>query len=347
MNVMPLAIGSYGLVTGVGLDAPSSCAAIRCAIDKFQETRFMDSGGEWILASEVMLEQPWRGKTKLIKMLVSAVKECLARDARVKPEATPLLLCLAEPDRAGRVIDDDNQFFHELCTELGFEFHAKSRVIPQGHVGFATALLRARSLIQEGIAAQVLIAGVDGFLVGSTLAHYEEHERLLTSQNSNGFIPGEAAGAVLVQAPVNSSNSQLLCLGIGYGNEQSTVYSEDTPLRGDGMAQAIRSALSEAGCDMGATDFRITDISGEQYAFKEAALALLRVLRQRKEFYDLWHPADCVGEVGAAIGPVILSVLLAAMNKGYSPGNNVLAHFANDEGKRAAMVLSYQTVGGS
>ena len=58
MNVMPLTIGSYGLVTGVGLDAPSSCAAIRGAIDNFQETRFVDSGGEWILASEVPLEQP-------------------------------------------------------------------------------------------------------------------------------------------------------------------------------------------------------------------------------------------------------------------------------------------------
>ncbi len=347
MNVMPLAIGSYGLVTGVGLDAPSSCAAIRCAIDNFQETRFMDSGGEWILASEVMLEQPWRGKTKLIKMLASAVKECLAGESKVTPEATPMLLCLAEPDRAGRMIDDDNQFFHELCAELELEFHSKSRVIPQGHVSFATALLRARSLIQEGVAAQVLIAGVDGLLVGPTLAHYEEQERLLTSQNSNGFIPGEAAGAVLVQAPGKSANSQLLCLGIGYGNEQSTVHAEDIPLRGDGMAQAIRSALSEAGCDMGATDFRITDISGEQYAFKEAALALLRVLRQRKVFYDIWHPADCVGEVGAAIGPIILGVLLAAMHKGYSPGNNVLAHFANDEGKRAAMVLSYQAVGGS
>ena len=104
MNVMPLAIGSYGLVTGVGLDAPSSCAAIRCAIDNFQETRFMDSGGEWILASEVMLEKPWRGKTKLIKMLARAINECLSEEAKVKPEATPLLLCLAEPDRAGRMI---------------------------------------------------------------------------------------------------------------------------------------------------------------------------------------------------------------------------------------------------
>ena len=78
MSAMPLVLSSFGLVTGVGLDAPSTCAAIRCAIDAFEETRFMDAGGEWIMGCEVPLEQPWRGKTKLIKMAV----EGAARDAR-------------------------------------------------------------------------------------------------------------------------------------------------------------------------------------------------------------------------------------------------------------------------
>ncbi len=50
----------------------------------------------------------------------------------------------------------------------------------------------------ESAAAFVLVAGVDSFVSGPTLAAYEARERLLTSQNSNGFIPGEGAAAVLV-----------------------------------------------------------------------------------------------------------------------------------------------------
>ena len=46
MSTFPLAITSVGMVTGVGLSAPASCAAIRCGIDNFQDTRFMDSYGE-------------------------------------------------------------------------------------------------------------------------------------------------------------------------------------------------------------------------------------------------------------------------------------------------------------
>ncbi len=58
-----LSILSSGMVSAVGLSAPASCAAIRCALDNFQETRFIDAGGEWQVAASVPLEEPWRGRT--------------------------------------------------------------------------------------------------------------------------------------------------------------------------------------------------------------------------------------------------------------------------------------------
>jgi len=345
MTAHPLAIVGSGMVTGVGLTAPASCAAIRCAIDNFQETRFMDSGGEWIMGSGVELEQPWRGVSKLSKMLASALRECASSVPDFRLDQVPILLCLAEKDRPGRFDDLNNQVYIETQKELGISFHEKSAIIDQGRVSVAIALKHAQQMIYEQEISCLIIAGVDSLLVGPSLSSFEERERLMTKNNSDGFIPGEAAAAVIVKAPHKSGEPQLFCTGIGYGNEESTVDSENIPMRAEGMVQAIRNALTEADCDMGETDYRITDISGEQYAFKEAALALLRILRQRKAFYDIWHPADCIGEVGAAIGPVILSVLLAAMRKNYSEGNKVLAHLGNDEGKRAAVILSYQSIG--
>ena len=85
MTSLPLAITASGMVTGVGLNAPASCAAIRCAIDNFQETRFIDRGGEWIMGCEVRLEQPCRGKTKLIKMAAAAIRECLDGNKDIIP----------------------------------------------------------------------------------------------------------------------------------------------------------------------------------------------------------------------------------------------------------------------
>ncbi len=338
MSGIPLAITGTGLVTGVGLNAPSTCAAIRCAIDNFQETRFMDRGGEWIIGCEVPLEQPWRGKAKLIKMAASAIRECLEGNPQIKPANTPLLLCLSENERKGRVIDDDNRFFLDLLDELGLEFHEKSRVIARGRVAVAVALKHARQLIQEMKARHVLIAATDSLLVGPTLAHYEEHERLLTSQNSNGFIPGEAGAALVVEALFAKPEPQLICIGLGFGVEKAHVYSEE-PLRADGLTAAIKESLNDAGCGESVLEFKITDVSGEQYYFKEASLAFSRIERTKREEFDIWHPADCIGEVGAVLGLVMIAVLKTASEIDYPNGNNVLLHLANDDGKRSSIII--------
>lgn len=342
MNALSI-IGS-GMVSAVGLSAPASCAAIRCAIDNFQETRFIDRAGEWLMAASVPLEQPWRGRTKLIKMAARAIAEALHSTPGLAPEQTPLLLGLAEGERPGRLKDLDRTLLHAIEDELGLRFHPASSIIVHGRVSAAVALLEARKLLYQGGHRHVLVAGVDSFLSAATLTAFEQRERLLTSQNSNGFIPGEGAAAVVLSAPVASEQPQLLCIGLGFGMEKATVEAEDLPLRADGLTQAVRAALGEAGCGLEQMDYRLTDISGEQYYFKEASLALSRNLRVRKEFFHLWHPADCIGEVGAAIGPAMLAVALAASRKGYGEGPKIFCHLGNDAGQRAVALLSYQTV---
>jgi 3-oxoacyl-[acyl-carrier-protein] synthase-1 len=127
--------------------------------------------------------------------------------------------------------------------------------------------------------------------------------------------------------------------GLGFAREPVTIEAEG-PLRGEGMTQAVRAALTNAGVPIEQIDHRISDVSGEQYRFKELALALIRLLRERKVDLGLWHPADCVGETGAAALPLMLGVLLYGARKDYLPGPLFLAHLSNDDDKRAALVLS-------
>jgi 3-oxoacyl-[acyl-carrier-protein] synthase-1 len=67
---------------------------------------------------------------------------------------------------------------------------------------------------------------------------------------------------------------------------------------------------------------------------------MTRTLRARKERFEIWHPADCIGETGAAVGPCVLGVALAAARKSYSPGPGALCHFSGDDGDRLALVLA-------
>jgi len=327
------------MVTGVGLDAAASCAAIRCGINNFRETRFMDRGGEWIIGSEVPLDQPWRGRGKLVKLAAPAIRQCLSAVGNTGTEKIPLLLCVSEKTRPGRLEGLDEHLMNEVQDELGMRFHERSEVISNGRTGGVEALKHAIALFNEGEADCCIVAGVDSFLVAGTLSAYEERERLLTSRNSNGFIPGEAGSAVLVCAGRHNTGPGMSVVGIGFGREEATVESEE-PLRADGLVQAIREALSVSGLTMVELDYRITDISGEQYYFKETSLAMTRILREFKEDFDFWHPADCIGEVGAASVMCAIGVAAAASQKNYAPGEKVLCHFSNDNGERAAIILT-------
>jgi 3-oxoacyl-[acyl-carrier-protein] synthase-1 len=336
----PVAIKNVGLVTSVGLTAPSSCAAIRAKLSNPTETRFIDSGGEWIMAHQVPLEMPWRGRTKLCKMAAMAILEALRGIPREEWGRLPLLLCVAERERPGRFEGLDDELFLEIQQELDTRFTPDSAIVAHGRVSVAIALAQARKWVHEASYPLVLIAATDSLLTWPTLSVYEREDRLLTPRNSNGFMPGEAAGAVLVGEP--AGKGELLCAGVGFSMEKAHVDSGE-PLCADGLSSAIRSALAEAGCALHDLDYRITDISGEHYYFKEAALALSRILRQRKDDFDLWHPAEAIGEAGAAAGIAALAVAGAAARKVYAPGPGVLAHFANDAGQRAAAVLHFRS----
>jgi len=337
MAVPPVGVLGVGLVSAVGLTAAQSCAAIRCGINNFQETRFVDSSGDWLIGSAVELEEPWRGITKLAKMAARAVCDCLVTPPGQEVGHIPLLLCTAEEDRPGRFENLDRVLLDGIERELGIALHPNSRVVAQGRVGGAVALLQARRMMQEGLCTRVIVAGADTFLVSATLAAYDKADRLLRPDNSNGFIPGEAAGAALLGAWEESSAASLLCRGLGFAREPAS-WDSGKPLRAEGLIQAIRTALDEAGMALKDCDQRIADVNGEQYRFKEAALATTRLLRDRKVLFSLWHPADCIGEVGSATLPAMLAMLYWGARKDYLPGPIFLGHLGNDDDKRAAFI---------
>ncbi len=337
MTRAPLLIRGCGMTTAVGLTALASCAAIRARLDGFGETRFMAQGGTSIVGAMVPLKEPWRGVARLARLIIGPIRECLNAVPEASPETTPLLLGVAEPQRPGRLSGIDRELLPSLQKLLGVEFHSgASRLLPMGRIAGAVGVREAARLVNELGIRHVIVAGVDSYLVGPTLAAFESRDRLLTERNSNGFIPGEAGAAVLVGLDDGAAGLRIRSLGLA---KESATIEDEEPLRGYGLSDAYRQALNASGLRLHQIDYRIGDLTGEQYWFKEAALAEARVLRTRSEFQDIWHPADCVGEIGAAATPCCLGVAYWAAQKGYAPGPLGLAQAGNDDGRRIAMVL--------
>lgn len=296
--------------------------------------------GEFINCCRVPLRQWWHGVGKLGALAAAAIQECLSAGAIADRSKVPILLGCAEPSRPCPLVPLGDSLLVQLHEQLGVAPHPLSRLVPLGQVSGIAAFDLAHEILERGLASHCIVAGVDSYLHQDVVEAFMRHRRVLTPANSNGFIPGEAAGAVLLshQAP---PTPHLAITGWAGARESGTIESEE-PLTGRGLVEAIEGAFARAGTDIYATQYRITDLNGEHYKFKEAALATGRVMRRRhSELFDVWHPIEWIGEVGAAIVPCALGYQLHASIRDAAPGPQCLGHAGTDSGERGAYVSIY------
>jgi 3-oxoacyl-[acyl-carrier-protein] synthase-1 len=330
-------IVSIGMVTAVGLDAPSACAAMRARLDGFKETRFVTPNDEFLVGAPVPLPRNWIGEKRMAHLASGAICEAFETVPEARGQAA-LILCLAEEDRPGRPVRNNASLLRRIAEIVEIEPQARSRVVAHGRPSGHVALDQARRLITSGETSYVMIAGVDSYLTSRTVAYYLDENRILTPKNPNGFIPGEAAAAVLC---TRSNGKGLRLFGLGLSREIASIYNkEDLPLRGDGMTVAYHGAFAETGIEMNQLGYRIADLIGEQYWFKQSALASMRLLRGRHDFQDIWSPGESLGNVGAAAVPLMLGMAKTAVEKGYAAGNPVLVEASNDAGACGAAVFA-------
>lgn len=340
----PVGVVASGMVTGLGFNAAATLAALRAGVSAIRQTPWVDfASGEPLRGARVSLPQWWEGPGKLVELVAPAISECLA--AASEPlEAIPLLIGMAEPSRPGRTPQLEERLLEEIEFRLGLPAHRESRIFAGGQVGCAQALMKASSLFDDGRANLCVVAGVDSFLQQTTLDAYMERRRLMTASNSNGFFPGEAGCAVLVCRPGTTTRDELRVIGFGMAQEAATIEST-RPLRAVGLTNALKQAIATSGVSLNHVAFRVTDLSGEHYKFKEAMLAANRLNRGRRQTQlDLWHPSEYLGEIGAAIVPCLLGWTLHAQQHGYANGPLALCHAGSDDGQRVAMILRYETV---
>jgi 3-oxoacyl-[acyl-carrier-protein] synthase I len=343
-----LQIAGAGAATSVGLSLAASAAAIRAAVDNFQETHFYDRFGEPLLGAAIPLPLPGDtdgsrtgGSTRFAAALSMAIEECLA-NAAVKlplPASVPLLL-LGDDTRAKPLVETAHGVHRHCAHFFAQPERLHMQAFTSGESSCIAALAAAREFIAGGAPA-VLIAGVDSWLNVPDIHRGLSTDRLLSTSQAAGFIPGEAAAAVLVCADTPGTRGPVLLLrGIGMAEEPATLGS-DLPCTGRGLANALRQALAEAGLAAHEVSARLCDAAGEEYFFEEAAYAWARVLREPlPPGYQFLQPATRTGHVGAAFGPLLIGYVWQLMRVNRLHGPHALVHLSSLQPLRGALVLS-------
>ncbi|MBZ5709308.1 hypothetical protein [Nannocystis pusilla] len=207
-------------------------------------------------------------------------------------------------------------------------------VLREGAYGGYVALEQGRACVRAGRPS--IVAAAESLLTARTLLALSQKQRLLVEGNSDGVIPSEAAAAVLLTGDRRHALARIR--GLGFAREPSSL-DNDVPLRAEGLLGAARAALLEAGLHPHEVDFRLSDAAGESFYFKEQALLVSRLLRERKAEFPLWLPAETLGDTGAAAGLCGLLWAMAGWARKYAPGPRAIGFAGDEAGGRAAVVI--------
>jgi hypothetical protein len=340
----------FGAITAVGVTAAQTCAAIRGSITGFADSRFFhhDPPRMPMVAAQVPLgPRPEQEQTfdRLVRLAAAAIRGCLD-DSAVDPRQTALMLNWREPFREDFYLDgNETALLAAIQETLGLQFHAASRVIREGKAGAFIGIRESHALLTAGVVSACVTGGVDSYLNVDDVIRFQSVYRIKREEVApRGFIPGEGAAFIAVAAPKrfwnNAATPRGEILGIGVATEDPsvTVLSDGHPT-GKGLQRALEATIRDAGVPESRIDFRVSDQNGEIYHTIESTLALSRFYRTHREECPTWLPAASVGEIGAAVGPLLVIMASIAMEKRYAPGALAMCEASSDAGLRAGCLV--------
>ena len=334
-----LRVISTGICCAVGYSAAAANCALRAGMDHFQESDFRTRSGDLVRVARLPEQRLW-GAPRLAQWMRQAMEDCLANATLPPDEPLLVLLVFAEAERPAAEERHAVQAAALIRPALGHPLHPASSGTAAGRAGLAECLTYADKLLREGAVRHAMVVGFDSYLHSEVINHYLSQDRLLVPGNRDGFIPGEAAAAVLLDLAAPETPG-LHIAGWGQGMEEGRP-DGSVPSRSRGLTQALRTAFGQAGIDCNDLAFRLSDQNGEGFFASDATNAFTRVAVDGGTTPMVLTTADCTGEVGAATGPLMLAWLHHLLPRADGPGHCGVLHLANDEGLRAAVVVRYQ-----
>lgn len=352
MTANDTVIIGVGMTTAVGASAPETAASVRAATARFTETPIPDRHLRPITVAEVPDDAlppltddvaNASGLTsrerRMLRLAGRALRECVATFGERLPR---LGLCLALPEMETTKPIDRAGFLAQLAAQTGGAFDPRaSDASHRGRAGGFIAIGQAVLTIQQGVTDFVIAGGVDSYRDLYVLATLDCEQRVKSSANWDGFVPGEGAGFLLLASARAAAARNFPVIGrvtpMATGFESGHLYSE-LPYRGDGLASTFQQLVSQGVVDAPIGEV-FSSMTGESHWAKEWGVAFMRTRAAFQDGHGMHHPADCFGETGAAAGPLLVG--LAALGiKGRYRRSPVLAYGSSDRGARAAVVVT-------
>jgi 3-oxoacyl-[acyl-carrier-protein] synthase I len=316
----PVEITVAGMITSIGANAEMTAASVRSGISAYQESSIINKHFNPMtmalvpddalpdLEDELKLHELSSRQQRMLRLATPAMLPLIDQ----LDSSVPLLLACPEKLPGRRSVVSD-KFLNQLLIQTKAPIDLEnSYVFPFGRAGGFYALEAAMQLLESGGHSQVIVGGLDSFLDLYLLCSLDSDDRVLAEGVMDGFAPGEAAVFLLLRQA--DSDSRVKVFPPGLADEPGHRYSSE-PYKGEGLASAVSEALTNVQPEAIKTVF--ASFNGENYNAKEWGVAATRNHQSLDTGFNIIHPADCYGDIGAATGPVLMALATIGIQKSY------------------------------
>lgn len=348
----PMVVAAIGAYSPLGPTWEQTCASIRAGLTRFADHPYYESltpDPEWDEADPLrcstmpgpdwqeMLDEPER----LLALVMEPFRQVIAKMTlrRQYLERGGIIMALPSEHDFPGVGTSDTGILTELLERTGLDGFRLVERSDGGQAGVFLALRDAMSRIRSGELDYCLVGGADSYFIDSRLERLDKSWRLRTDRNPDGFMPGEAAVLLLLTTPQRAADLGTVPLcrvgEVAVATEREKIDGERAST-GQGLAKAIGGALARSRPPA----WVLCDLNGESYRAFEWGLMQARLGEFLGEMKQLTHPADCLGDVGAATGALLVACAAHGFARLAAPEGPVLLWAGSDDGTRAALTVA-------
>jgi 3-oxoacyl-[acyl-carrier-protein] synthase I len=341
-------IATWGIVTALGDNALHTGLFLRAGKNQVRKSVFIDKWGERITLS-FLSTLPWNlaGFDRLARLGGDALKEALLPLGEL-PHGIVARLALALPEAKGDADSRKAKMLSDWFARSASNYLPVSRisVFPAGHAAGAEALAEAHRWITSGKEHIVIVAGIDSYYDWHELEALEAADRIITEDNLDGMIPGEAAATlVLVSdrlAPLLSIRPAARLLAAGTARDPHPFGSEEV-CAAEGYARAAETVLAPVRTMKRRVNYFWTDLTNEGRKTKEFQLTIPRIGDVLGTAVDLMTPLRELGDTRSATIPLMAALSAEAWQKGYGADSISVCMAGSDGGMRGIAVLEVES----
>ncbi|NTX03415.1 beta-ketoacyl synthase N-terminal-like domain-containing protein [Myxococcus sp. CA040A] len=211
----------------------------------------------------------------------------------------------------------------------------------QGHAAGLMALEMAHASICRGQVEWCVAGGVESWLEAETLEWLDAREQLKSSLHRWGFIPGEGAAFCLLASGRALRRAKLTAqVDVLSATSVKDVHGSglDSVCVGEALTQALRTILQVLPPEV-RVDQVACDLNGQRHRTDEYGFTVARLGARFRDATDVWTPADCWGDVGAASGLLLVNLVAASGQRRWAKGPRAVVWARSEGAERSAALL--------